>query len=234
MKDEIFKKPIEKQFEFDENVASVFDDMISRSVPYYQISSNLVCELLVKILKDDSKVVDLGCSTGTTLLNLFQRNPNFKLFGVDNSHAMLEIARNRAKAYGADIKFIEDDILKYDFMGFDAVLLNYTLQFIRPLKREKFVREIYDNLNDGGVFVFSEKLIYDDKNLQKKIIEIYEEYKVSQGYSRYEISQKREALENVLIPFSEDENKNMVKNVGFKSVETMFKWGNFAVFVAFK
>jgi len=36
MKDKLFEKPIKKQFEFDEDVASVFDDMLSRSVPHYE------------------------------------------------------------------------------------------------------------------------------------------------------------------------------------------------------
>ena len=112
--------------------------------------------------------------------------------------------------------------------------MNYTLQFIRPPKRQDFVAKIYRSLNDGGVFVFSEKLIFEDKTLSKNMIEIYEKYKLEQGYSRYEIAQKREALENVLIPYTEAENRNLALSAGFKNVECMFRWANFATFVAFK
>lgn len=234
MQDEIFKKPITKQFEFDENVASVFDDMISRSVPYYEISTKLICDILFSCLEKNAKIVDLGCSTGNTLFRLFEKNAKFELIGVDDSKAMLDIAKNKAKAFGANVNFIQDDILKFELKELDCVILNYTLQFIRPLKRSSFVKKIFDGLNKGGIFVFSEKIIYEDKKFGKSIIEIYENYKIEKGYSRYEVSQKRQALENILIPFSEDENKSMVLEAGFKSVETVFKWGNFTTFVAIK
>ena len=234
MRDEIFKKPISKQFEFDESVATVFDDMISRSVPYYQIVLDLTSDFLNRYLKDESQALDLGCSTGTTLFKLLELNKTFKLKGVDNSKPMLEIARNKANAYGVEIEFILGDILEVELKNSDAIILNYTLQFIRPLLRESFVKKIYENLNEGGVFVLSEKILFEDKKVAVDIIEIYEEYKEKQGYSKYEIAQKRQALENVLIPYSEDENKTMLKNAGFRSVESLFKWGNFATFIALK
>ena len=234
MKDEVFKTPISKQFEFDESVASVFDDMITRSVPFYQISSDLICEILQKTLKNDAKIVDFGCSTGAILLKLAQISPDFKLTGVDNSSSMLKNAQNKALAYGSKIDFINADILSFDFSGVDAVILNYTLQFIRPIKREKFIAKIYANLAPGGVLIMSEKLVVENANLQKNIIEIYENYKISQGYSQFEIAQKRQALENVLIPFKESENTEMLENAGFTTIETVFKWANFATFFAQK
>ena len=234
MKDEIFKEPIKKQFEFDKSVASVFDDMISRSVPFYKESSNLICELLSRILVSGAKCVDLGCSTAQLLLNLHQKRSDLKLFGVDNSEAMLEIAAAKAAAYGAKINFSCEDILECDFKGSDCVILNYTLQFIRPIKRAEFMRKIYENLNDNGALIFSEKLVYSDKTLSKEMIEIYENYKENQGYSKYEIAEKRKALENVLIPYTEEENKTLAIDSGFKSVESIFKWANFAVFLARK
>lgn len=234
MKDEIFKKPISKQFEFDANVASVFDDMITRSVPFYEISSDLITQILIKSLKDDANIVDLGCSTGALLFKLFEKNPKFKLSGVDNSKAMLKIAQNKNKAYGSRVDFIEEDALNFEIKDGDAVVMNYTLQFIRPLKRVNFIKKIYDGLKKDGIFIISEKLLYEDKKLSKNMIEIYEEYKEKNGYSKYEIAQKRQALENVLIPFSEDENKNLLKDAGFSVVETIFKWGNFASFLAIK
>ncbi|CAD7286774.1 Carboxy-S-adenosyl-L-methionine synthase [Campylobacter majalis] len=234
MKDEIFKKPIKKQFEFDASVASVFDDMIARSVPYYDVSLSLICEILAKRLKENARVIDLGCSTASTLLSLFRLRNDLKLVGVDNSDAMISNASAKSKAYGADIRLIQDDILTHEFFGYDAVILNYTLQFIRPIKRAEFVSKIFNSLNDDGVFVFSEKIIYDDKIFAKQMIQIYEDYKQKQGYSRYEIAQKREALENVLIPYTEDENKTLILDAGFSRVESVFKWGNFMSFVAFK
>ena len=147
---------------------------------------------------------------------------------------MLQNARAKIEAYGARIELELADILECEFDAQGAVLMNYTLQFIRPPRRQDFVAKIYRALNVGGVFVFSEKLIFEDKTLSKNMIEIYEKYKLEQGYSRYEIAQKREALENVLIPYTEAENRNLALSAGFRNVECIFRWGNFATFVAFK
>ncbi|WP_169784102.1 carboxy-S-adenosyl-L-methionine synthase CmoA [Campylobacter curvus] len=234
MRDEIFKEPIKKQFEFDDFVVSVFDDMIGRSVPFYDVSGKLVSEILAKILPSKARVIDLGCSTATSLLLLNQLRGDLVLEGVDSSSAMIENARKKAKAYGARIKFSVGDALESQICQMDAVMMNYTLQFIRPPKRAQLVKSIYDGLNEGGVFVFSEKIIYEDKKFAKNMIEIYENYKEKQGYSRYEIAQKREALENVLIPYTEEENRTLALSAGFKRVESVFKWGNFMTFLAFK
>lgn len=233
MKDEIFKQPIAKQFEFDSSVATVFDDMIARSVPYYEISQNLSVEILSKLLKENAIVCDLGCSTASTLLKLYDLRKDLILYGYDNAPKMLEIARNKSTAYGAKIFFKECDLLECEFIKSDVFILNYTLQFIRPIKRSQFIRKIYESLNTSGLLLFSEKLVFEDKKFSKNMIEIYESYKKKQGYSKFEISQKREALENVLIPYTQEENYEMVKSAGFKNIECIFKWANFAVFLAF-
>ena len=234
MKDKVFNKPIEKQFEFDEEVASVFDDMLNRSVPFYKENLNLQIKILKNFLNENDKVVDLGSSTGTFLIELAKKKSKLTLIGIDNSTAMINRAKNKAKAFGVNVEFINDDFLNYDFSGSKAIIANYTVQFIRPLKREKLIQKIYDSLTDGGIFLMSEKLITENKKLNKIMIDIYYEYKKKMGYSEYEIAQKREALENVLIPYTMQENIEMLKNAGFKDIEVIFRWNNFATFIAFK
>lgn len=235
MKDNIFDKPITKQFEFDEDVASVFDDMLRRSVPYYKEVLDLTTAFALKYLKDEDRVYDLGCSTASTLINIAKHSEkNFELIGVDNSHAMLERAKHKAKAFGIDIQFIEDDIFNIELQSSKLIISNYTLQFIRPLMREKLIKKIYDSLEEGGIFIFSEKVISEDRILNKQFIDEYYNFKKEQGYSEFEIAQKREALENVLIPYSYEENKKMILDSGFKSFDCLFKWINFGTFIAIK
>jgi len=235
MKDRLFSKPIKKQFEFDEEVASVFDDMINRSVPFYKEVLDLVSALVVKNLPKGGVVYDLGCSTGTTLIEIFAKKDfEAKLIGIDNSEAMIKRAKDKAKAYGANIDFILGDIIEYKYKKADIFISNYTFQFIRPIKRDRLVKKIYDSLNEKGVLIFSEKVISEDKILNKQLIDIYFEFKKSQGYSEFEIMQKREALENVLVPYTPKENEEMIKNAGFRYFETVFRWANFATFFARK
>ncbi len=233
--DNVFETPIEKQFEFDEKVASVFDDMLDRSIPFYSNVISLICDVINSYVKDGNVVVDLGCSTANTLLSLNHKAGNkLTLLGFDNSSAMLSQAQKKIEAYGADIKLKNADILKLNIPKSDVVIANYMLQFVRPMQRVKLIENIYKSLKDDGIFIFSEKIIFEDKKLNKQMIDIYYNFKKLQGYSKFEISQKREALENVLVPYSEEENKKMVLNANFKSIETIFKWGNFATFLAKK
>jgi len=235
MKDKLFEKPIKKQFEFDEDVASVFDDMLSRSVPHYDDMLQLTTAFALKYTKENSTIYDLGCSTATTLINIAKNSESkLNLIGIDTSNAMINRAQHKAKAYGIDIEFIEDDIFNVNFQASNVIISNYTLQFIRPLQREKLIKKIYDSLEKGSIFIFSEKVITDNKILNKQFIDEYYNFKKTQGYSEFEISQKREALENVLIPYSYEENKKMILDAGFSNFDCIFKWVNFATFVAIK
>lgn len=233
--DKVFTKPIIKQFEFDEDVAVVFDDMLERSIPFYKEVIALTCKTICQHVKEGANIVDLGCSTANTLLALHKKSDkSYHLLGVDNAEAMLHIARQKVHAYGASITLMHADIMNADLQEKDAIIANYMLQFIRPLQRAEFVSKLYEALNPNGLFIFSEKIVFEDKVLNKQMIDLYYDFKREQGYSDFEIAQKREALENVLIPYTEDENKAMLKNAGFETIETIFKWGNFATFIAKK
>ncbi len=235
MKDKVFAQAIEKQFEFDQAVASVFDDMLSRSVPFYDDVRRLMIDVILAEARAGMRVVDMGSSTAKFLLELSHRaSVEMDLVGIDNSEAMVERARQKAQAFGANLRLELGDILTYDYTGVDVAVANYTLQFIRPMQRTQLVEKIGQELREGGRFVFSEKVIFDDTRFDKQMIDIYYDFKRSQGYSDYEISQKREALENVLIPFTINENIRMAKAAGFREVNTIFQWANFVTFVAKK
>ncbi len=229
--DNIFNKEINEKFSFNSEVASVFDDMLIRSIPYYKDNITLIADVINK--RGYKSICDIGCSTGNLLLYLAQKLQNKILIGVDNSNDMLTLARNKANAYGLDIDFVLADILEYEFNS-DVVISNYTLQFIRPIERENLLRKIYNSLHSNGAFIMSEKLICHDKQLDKEFIDIYYEFKQQNGYSNTEISKKREALENILVPYSQEENIRLLKNVGFSSIEVLFRWVNFATFIAIK
>ncbi len=235
MQDKVFTQKISKKFEFDEAVASVFDDMLSRSVPFYDEVRKLVISLILAEQKEGMRVLDLGSSTAKFLLDLHsKKSVDMSLKGLDNSQAMIDRAMQKCQAFGADIELELADMLTYTYAQEDVIVANYTLQFIRPMQRLELIKRLYRGLNDNGVFIFSEKVVFEDKVLDKQMIDIYYAYKKEQGYSEYEIAQKREALENVLIPFTIEENIQMCKEAGFKTVHTLFQWANFVTFVAKK
>ena len=234
-RDRVFASPPQKKFEFDETVAAVFDDMLERSVPFYREVLDLTVRLILRRKDERLRILDLGCSTARLLLELHRAGARGELRGIDNSIAMIERARKKCAAFGAEEIVLElADILEAPIRGVDVVTANYTLQFIRPLERPALVRRIYEGLEEGGEFYFSEKVLFDDPRLDREMIEIYYDYKRKQGYSDYEIASKREALENVLIPFTIEENLRLCREAGFTRVDTVFQWANFVTFRAEK
>ncbi|MBU0673105.1 MAG: carboxy-S-adenosyl-L-methionine synthase CmoA [Proteobacteria bacterium] len=238
-KDTLFRENSDKQdFLFNDQVADVFDDMLTRSVPCYAQVIDITSKIISKLVRPGDTIYDLGCSTGTTLLELSRRlsEPEVTFIGIDTSAAMLNRATHKAEMYsqGNRIQFIEQDITKADFTEAGVILLNYTLQFIRPPRRQDFMNRIARSLRPGGVLIVSEKVISHSPRLNPLFIDAHLDFKRKNGYSETEISRKRESLENVLIPFSIQENHQMMAQAGLTDVDTFFQWFNFASIMAIK
>ena len=233
---------VTEDFSFNEKVAEVFDDMLDRSVPHYRTVINIIASMIRRLAQPESVIYDLGCSTGSTLLELSRLLPdmNLRFVGLDNAPAMLAKARRKAEMFGKSgvIEFQQQDItgpeLPAALEGANIILCNYTLQFIRPMLRKKFIDQLAASLPDGGLLFLSEKIISSHSLLNRTCIDIYHDFKREQGYSELEIAAKREALENVLIPFTPEENIRLLKESGFQEAEMFFRWINFASFVALK
>ena len=226
------------KFAFNDRVAEVFDDMLDRSVPFYKQVIAMTAEILERSLVTGDAVYDLGCATGTTLLHLARKleSADLRFFGVDNSPSMLDKARRKAEMFSmaARIHFIQQDITRADFTGAGGVILNYTLQFIKPSVRPEFLQNMQNGLRSGGVLILSEKVLSRDKEINDQFLGSYHQYKKRRGYSELEIANKREALENVLIPLSIKENMDMLKQAGFSRVAPFFQWFNFVSIMAVK
>lgn len=231
-------RDLSEDFRFDDKTAGVFDDMVSRSVPYYDEFQRMTTELCADFAQPGTNLYDLGCATGTTLVMLDEHiDPDVRFVGVDNSKDMLDQARGKLGGLASERRFdlIEAD-LHNDFKmeNSSVVLLVLTLQFVRPLYRDKLMKRIADALPENGALILVEKLTSSHTLLNRLFIKYYYDYKKRNGYSEVEIAQKREALENVLIPYRPEENHAMLREVGFRHCEEFFRWYNFAGFVAVK
>jgi len=239
-KDEVFKETFTKpsDFEFSGKVAKVFDDMVNRSVPFYEEIQRMIGDLAATHYQKHSIIYDLGCSTGTTLLQIHQAiSGNVKMIGIDDSLDMLDKCKIKLKDAGItntiDLQ-VEDLNNGIDIADASVVVLCLTLQFVRPINREKIIKKIFTGLKKNGVLIIVEKILAEDSSFNRDFIEYYYEMKRRHHYSEMEISQKREALENVLIPYKLSENITLLRDAGFSHVEVFFKWYNFAGFIAKK
>jgi tRNA (cmo5U34)-methyltransferase len=239
-RDEVFREKYttSSDFKFTGKVAGVFDDMVNRSVPFYQEIQRMIAELAATYAGDTVNVYDLGCSTGTTMIHMDRAvSCNCNFVGIDDSSAMLQKCRSKLNDVGFGHNFeleVADLNSVVPITNAGVVVLCLTLQFIRPINREKLLKQIYNGLNHGGVLIIVEKILAEDSTFNREFIDYYYEMKRRNNYSEMEISQKREALENVLIPYKVSENISLLNDAGFEHSEVFFKWYNFAGIIAKK
>lgn len=225
-------------FSFGSDTARVFDDMLERSVPLYWELQRMIGEIAVEFAQDGTNIYDLGCSTGITLSILHNSiNKNVKFIGVDYSQAMLDKCRERITAgkFTKEFELICSDLnqpIRIDKAS--VIVLNLTLQFVRPLYRDNLIKCIYNGLLEQGCLILVEKVLGGDSIFNRLFIKFYYEMKKRQGYSELEISKKREALENILIPYRLDENKQLLVRNGFSYMDIFYKWYNFCGILAVK
>lgn len=237
-KDSLYSEPLGQisAFAFDDSVAHVFTDMISRSVPGYQTMIAAIGLLAGRFATPNSVCYDLGCSLGAASFAMRQNITveDCKIIAVDNSQAMLSRFESVLTQTQTPIELQCADIRDVKIENASIVVLNFTLQFLPVEDREKLLAKIYNGLLPNGALIISEKLAFDDPRQHELQIDLHHEFKKAQGYSELEISQKRTALENVLIPETFATHQNRLKSVGFASAELWFQYFNFASFIALK
>lgn len=225
-------------FEFNSAVARVFDDMIRRSVPMYGEIIRRQAQMARQHYRPGTRIYDLGCSNGNLAIALCEDMPvgSFEMVAVDNSRPMLAEFEKQFAALGRseDVRLICGDIRDIEMSRASVVVVNYTLQFIPPADRDALLLRIHDALIPGGVLMFSEKILHPDPQLSTLQVDFYYRFKRENGYSELEISQKREALENVLLPETVDAHQDRLRRCGFSEFDLWMKWFNFCSWICLK
>ena len=219
---------------FGKKVPKKFDLHIKKSVPFYEESQNLICNLSDFFLQDGSIVYDIGSSTGTTLNMIHKRHSNkkLKLIGIEKIPEMIHQAKKN-KTHKS-IQYLNKDVEKIKLKKSDMIISNFTMQFIRSKKRQDIINKIYESLNWGGAFIMFEKIRGSDARFQDIFTSLYNEFKLSSGFSEKEILNKSRSLKGVMEPFSNYGNESMLVRSGFKDITPVFQWVCFKGYLAIK
>lgn len=240
MKDNIYSKPLEQVsgFRFDRNVARVFPDMIRRSVPGYEEILQAISLFTAYHVKPNSRCYDLGSSLGAASLAMRRgiREPDVAVYAIDNSPDMIRESRKYVsnKKNEPPVHLICADFRDVKIENASVVVLNYTLQFLDPHERKERLRIIYEGMLPDGILIISEKILFPDPKEQEFQYAMQLAFKKAQGYSNLEISQKRTALENVLIAETFETHRKRLLSVGFKQCFQWFQYFNFISMAAVK
>lgn len=248
------EKTGDEPFRFDDRVASVFPDMLRRSIPGYAASLEAIGSLAARHVQPGTTCYDLGCSLGAASFAMRQgiRVPGCRIVAIDNAPAMIERLRdivaadaapnggphggpndeNRRDATPLDV--VLGDIRDTDFATSSMMVCNYTLQFLDPADRDALVARIAEALVPGGLFVLSEKVVDADPEMEKLLVALHHEHKRRNAYSELEISRKRAALENVLVPETVATHEKRLEAAGFRHVAVWLRYFNFVSMIAIR
>jgi tRNA (cmo5U34)-methyltransferase len=229
-------------FRFNDEVAAVFPDMLRRSIPGYATSLEAIGSLAARHVRPGSNCYDLGCSLGAASLAMRQggRASGCRIVAIDNAPAMIERCRSivreeyRRDPEGIPIDVVEGDILDAEISNASLVVLNYTLQFLPVADRDRMLARVFEGLNEGGLLVLSEKVVDPDPAMEALLVELHHEHKRRNDYSAMEISRKRAALENVLIPETVDQHRERLLRAGFGSAGVWLRYFNFVSIIAIR
>jgi tRNA (cmo5U34)-methyltransferase len=239
-KDRIYREPQAPlpPFEFNTAVVDVFDDMIHRSVPMYAEIIRRQARIVEQAYRPGTRIYDLGCSTGNLAQALCARMPagSFDMVAVDSSRPMLKELEKRFAATGrsADVRGICADIREVALERASVVVANFTLQFVPLADRAPLLQRIHAELVPDGLLLFSEKIIHPDRRLSDLQVNFHHLFKRENGYSELEISQKREALENVLVPETVQAYNDRLCRCRFSGIDIWLKWFNFCSWICIK
>ena len=241
--DKIYEQQTDdKPFRFNEDVATVFPDMLRRSIPGYAATIEAIGSLAARYVRPNTNCFDFGCSLGAATLAMRQgiREDGCRIVAVDTAAAMIERCReivaedDRQNSPATAVDVIEADINDIEISNASMVVLNYTLQFLDMDNRDALMRSIYSGLNDGGLLVLSEKVVDENEDMEQLLVDLHHEHKRRNDYSALEISRKRAALENVLVPETVAAHRARLKKAGFSHIGVWLRYFNFVSIVAIR
>lgn len=234
MKDNVNVK--NKKWEFTEEVANCFDNMLSRSIPDYNNMRKIVKNIGFDFVKKGTNIIDIGCSDGRAIapfVNNFKTENNYIMY--DLSEPMLKICRDKFSMYKENCVIENYDLRKGINVGNCSVCLSIlTLQFTPIEYRQKILKSIYNSLNKNGVLIIVEKVLGNTFRIDNLLVDKYYKMKRENQYTQEQIEDKRKSLEGVLVPITAEWNIELLKNTGFKDLDCFWRCLNFAGWIAIK
>lgn len=228
----------ENKWEFNVNVSNCFSDMIKRCIPDYDTMRNLTFNIGKKFVKEDTAIIDIGCSNGLSVLPFVSEfGDKNKYYLYDTSDSMLEKCRSRyAKEIEKGIVHTSNADISETITEKDASLIIsiFTLQFVPTEKRQRALKNIYDSLQKGGALIIAEKVLGGYHDVNALLVEEYYQHKRLNGYTELQIETKEKSLSGILQPLTAKWNEELLKAVGFEKVECFWRCLNFTAWVAIK
>lgn len=221
----------EVKFSFS-NFSTHFDEHINKSIRGYSDLRNDVVKISEYYVESDTTVLDLGCSQGSLLKRMKDQNSfvkNTQYIGVEINDSFSDHWIEEE-----NLKYVVDDITTMEFpKNLSLVTSLFTFQFIPERHRLPLMKKIYDNLNEGGSFVFSEKVLSISGKIQNMMEFMYYDYKKNH-FSEKQILDKENELRHLSKLTNEDLLIKQLLGVGFRYIQPFWRNHNFVGYIGLK
>lgn len=229
---------IDGKWEFDEGVTQVFTDMLSRSIPNYEVMRSM-SYLVGRGFLQGGTVLDVGCSNGLAS-EMFVKNTDGEHYVMsDVSEPMLAAC---AKRYAKEIAEGTVEVCRNDLRyglppkggDVDLVISCLTIQFTPIEYRQNILARIYSAIREGGALLLVEKVLGNSAEIDTIFVDEYYGIKRDNEYTEEQIRNKRQSLEGVLVPLTASFNEYLPAQAGFKKVDCFWRCLNFSGWIAIK
>jgi tRNA (cmo5U34)-methyltransferase len=206
---------------FDFSKVENFDDHIARSIPMLSHLDTILNRIMFDFAQEGTTVLDVGCSEGR-LLKCVDKRADVSYIGVD---------RDIEPEPADGIRFIKGDILDVYLEPASVIVSVFTAQFLPYSDRVEFFERCHDTLVVGGALLVAEKLHSNDRRLDNSLSAQLLTFK-RETFTDQEIVDKAVALAPVM--HQQTEAGLMGELHMFRSVDPIWRWGNFGCYAAVK
>jgi tRNA (cmo5U34)-methyltransferase len=213
-----------------------FDEHIQLSIRGYSDLWGDILKLSEYFVEDETTVVDIGCSTGKLLKAMQMQNNDYapgciyKGIEVEEDFFPELVDENNLQFSKMDVRGFEWNSAARNCSLVTSI---FTLQFITKRDRSKIISRIYDALIVGGGFIFAEKILSADAQLEEMMTFCHYDWK-RKNFSEKEILEKENQLRHMMKLLTYDQMTSLVKEAGFIDVQPFWQNFNFVACIALK
>ena len=146
-------------------LSRLYDDRSLRSYVYWKVRTDPAYHAVIEHLRDDRKILDLGCGVGVLPFFLREHGINAPIIGVDHDERKIEAARRAATRY-RNIDFIRADARDPLPDGYNVIVLD-VLQYFSDDDQRKILAHIAAAVPPNGVAIFRQGI--HDKSWRRRV-----------------------------------------------------------------
>jgi tRNA (cmo5U34)-methyltransferase len=132
-------------------------DMVRAEVPDYDLLQQVVAEASSEVQAD--AILDLGTGSGQTLRHVVGQHPAARCVGIDESEAMLAVARQLVPHADLRVARLQDELPEGPF---DLVVSALAVHHLDEQEKAALFRRVAQRLTPGGRFVLADVIVPDD------------------------------------------------------------------------